>query len=70
MIRLNVSISNELKEQIDRAAKANVQTQSELLRKAILLYLAASEGVRRGRKLGLVTPENAVHLETEIVGLQ
>jgi metal-responsive CopG/Arc/MetJ family transcriptional regulator len=69
MIRLNLNISDELKAQIDQAAEANVQTQSELVRKAILLYLAANEGVRRGRTLGLVKPENIDKLETQIVGL-
>jgi metal-responsive CopG/Arc/MetJ family transcriptional regulator len=68
MTRLNLNISEELKAQIDQAADATVQTQSELVRKAILLYLAANEGVRKGKKLGLVNPETNV-LETQIVGL-
>lgn len=42
--------------------------KSEVLRKAITLYLAAREGSRRGLKVGLVEPKTQ-KLETEIVGL-
>ena len=41
---------------------------SEILRKALQLYLAARDGKRRGLKLGLVEPESQ-KLQTEIVGL-
>lgn len=68
MIRLNLNITDELKAQLDQAAETSVQTQSEIVRKAIHLYLAASDGVRRGKKLGLVDPETGA-LETQIVGL-
>jgi len=68
MIRFNVSLSDDLNNLIDQAAKETESNKSEILRKALTLYLAAREGKRKGQKLGLVDPKNNT-LETEIVGL-
>lgn len=49
-------------------AQENEANKSEILRKAMMLYLAAQDGRRRGLKLGLDEP-SIQKLETEIVGL-
>lgn len=68
MVRFNVALSDELNRQIDEVAQASETNKSEILRKALTLYLTAREGQRKGLKLGLVEPESK-QLETEIVGL-
>ena len=68
MMRFNVTLSNDLNREIDKAAEATEVNKSEILRKALTLYLAALEGKKRGLKLGLVKPDTQ-KLETEIVGL-
>lgn len=68
MIRFNVTLSDDLNKQIDEAAVATETNKSEILRKALTLYLAAREGKQKGLKLGLVKPDTE-KLETEIVGL-
>lgn len=67
-VRLNLVLSDELNQELDRAADESATEKSEILRKAITLYLAARDGKRRGLKLGLVEPDTQ-KLETEIVGL-
>ena len=67
-VRLNVILSDDLDEEIDRAAEETETTKSEILRKALQLYLADREGKRRGLKIGLVEPDSR-KLETEIVGV-
>lgn len=68
MIRFNVTLSDDLNKAIDKAAQETETNKSEILRKALTLYLAAREGKERGLKIGLVDPESQ-KLETEIVGL-
>ena len=67
-VRFNLVLSDDLNEEIDKVADETETNKSEILRKALQLYLAAREGKRRGLKLGLVEPETR-KLETEIVGL-
>lgn len=67
-VRFNVVLSNDLNRELDRVAAESESNKSEVLRKAITLYLAAREGSRRGLKVGLVEPKTQ-KLETEIVGL-
>lgn len=43
-------------------------SKSEILRKALQLYLAALEGNRSGLKVGLIDPETK-EVKTEIIGL-
>lgn len=68
MIRLNVTLSDDLNDEIDQAVKESESTKSELLRKALQLYLAALDGKKRGLKLGLAKPDSK-EIQTEIVGL-
>ena len=67
-VRLNVILSDDLDKEIDQAAHETETSKSEILRKALQLYLAAREGRRRGLKIGLVEPDTR-KLETEIVGV-
>jgi len=67
-IRLNVILSDDLNREIDQVVKETESSKSEILRKALQLYLAGREGKRRGLKLGLVDPATQ-KIETEIVGL-
>lgn len=67
-VRFNVVLSDDLNRELDKAAEESETNKSEILRKAITLYLAARDGRRRGLKVGLVEPETQ-KLETEIIGL-
>ncbi|HEX5538044.1 MAG TPA: ribbon-helix-helix protein, CopG family [Sphingobium sp.] len=67
-VRFNVVLSDDLNREIDKAAEESETNKSEILRKALQLYLAAREGKREGLKLGLVEPKSRT-LQTEIVGL-
>jgi len=67
-VRFNVVLSEDLNREIDKAAEETESNKSEILRKALQLYLAARDGKRRGLKLGLVEPKTE-KLQTEIVGL-
>jgi metal-responsive CopG/Arc/MetJ family transcriptional regulator len=67
-VRFNVVLSDDLNREIDQAVAESETSKSEILRKALQLYLAARDGTRRGLKLGLVDPKNE-KLQTEIVGL-
>jgi predicted transcriptional regulator len=66
--RFNVVMSDDLNREIDRAAAETETTKSEILRKAITLYLAAREARQRGLKVGLVEPTTD-KMQTEIIGL-
>lgn len=66
--RFNVILSDELNRDIDKAVNATENTKSELLRKAIHMYLVALDGKKRGLKLGLCDPTTE-KLQTEFVGL-
>ena len=67
-VRFNVVLSDDLNKEIDQAVKETESTKSEILRKALQLYLAAREGNRKGSKLGLFEPKTR-ELQTEIIGL-
>jgi metal-responsive CopG/Arc/MetJ family transcriptional regulator len=67
-VRLNVVLSDDLNCEIDKAAEETESNKSEIIRKALQLYLAARAGKQRGLKLGLVEPKSD-KLQTEIVGL-
>jgi predicted transcriptional regulator len=67
-VRFNVVLSDDLNRAIDKAAEETETNKSEILRKALQLFLAAREGKQRGLKLGLVEPKTE-RLQTEIVGL-
>lgn len=67
-VRFNLVLSDELNREIDRVAAETETNKSEILRKALQLYLVAREGKREKLKLGLVDPQTG-RLKTEIVGL-
>lgn len=67
-VRVNMVLSDELNREIENAATESETTKSEILRKALQLYLAARDGKQRGLKIGLVEPKTE-KLQTEIVGL-
>ena len=67
-VRVNMVLSDELNREIENAATESETTKSEILRKALQLYLAARSGKQRGLKVGLVEPKTE-KLQTEIVGL-
>ena len=66
--RFNVVLSDDLNRDIDKAVEANDTNKSEVLRKALQLYLAALDGKSRGLKLGLVDPKTE-KMQTEFIGL-
>ncbi len=67
-VRFQVVLSDDLNRAINQAVEESGSSKSEILRKALQLYLAARDGSRRGLKLGLVEPKTE-KLQTEIVGL-
>jgi metal-responsive CopG/Arc/MetJ family transcriptional regulator len=67
-VRFNVVLSDDLNREIDQVVEESETSKSEILRKALQLYLAAREGKNRGLKLGLVEPSTE-KLQTEIIGL-
>lgn len=67
-VRFNVVLSDDLNREIDKAVEETESSKSEILRKALQLYLAARAGKQRGLKVGLVEPKTE-KLQTEIVGL-
>lgn len=66
-VRLNLLLSDELNAQVEKVVSDRGTTKVEVLRKAIALYVAASEGKKKGLRVGLARPEQT--LETEFVGL-
>lgn len=66
-VRLNILLSDELNTQIEKVAVDREATKAEILRKAIALYVAASNAKAKGLKVGLAKPDQT--LETEFVGL-
>jgi len=67
-VRFNVILSDDLNREIDRAVQETESSKSEILRKALQLFLAAREGKSQGLKLGLIEPKTG-KVQTEIVGL-
>lgn len=66
-VRAQVVLSEELDQDINKAAEEAGSTRSEVVRKALTLYLAAIEKKKQGLKLGFAKPDQV--LETEVIGL-
>ena len=66
MVRLNLQVSNDLNESLDRMASEAETTKADILRKAIILYEYARQGKAKGQGLALVKEGR---VETEFVGL-
>ena len=67
MIRMNISISDNLATELDTLSAQNDTSKSEIFRKALTLFALAQEGKREGKKLAFVGKGGQV--VTEIVGL-
>ncbi len=66
--RLNLVLSDDLNQAIEKVADDSESNKSDIIRKALQLFIAAQEGKKRGLKLGLVEPKSRM-METEFVGL-
>lgn len=67
-VRMNLVLSDDLNTAIENAADQSESNKSEIIRKALQLFIAAQDGKKRGLKLGLVEPTTR-QMETEFVGL-
>jgi predicted transcriptional regulator len=67
MIRMNITISDDLAERLGALSEQSDTTKSEIFRKALTLFDLAQAGKREGKKLALVGDSGQVM--TEIVGL-
>lgn len=66
--RLNLVLSDNLSKKIDELARESNTNKSEILRKALTMYIAAKEAPKEGRKIGLVNSKTE-KLEVEFIGL-
>jgi metal-responsive CopG/Arc/MetJ family transcriptional regulator len=66
-VRMNLQVSAELNELLERIAADTGSNRSEVIRQALALMKVAHEAKKKGKHIGLVT--DADRLETEIVGL-
>ncbi|TVP68775.1 MAG: transcriptional regulator [Rhodobacteraceae bacterium] len=67
-VRMNLVLSDDLNSAIEKVVSDSESNKSEVIRKALQLFIAAQEGKKRGLKLGLVEPSTR-QMETEFVGL-
>ena len=65
--RFNVVLSDDLNNEIDQVVENTTNSKSEVIRKALQLYLAAQEAKKKGLSLGIVDDNG--QLKTKIVGL-
>ena len=66
-VRMNLQVSAELNELLERIASDTGSNRSEVIRQALALMKVAHEAKKKGKHIGLVS--DAAQLETEIVGL-
>jgi len=66
-VRAQLILYDELDREINKASEETGNSRSELVRKALTLYLAALDKKKQGLKLGFAKPEQT--LETEVIGL-
>jgi predicted transcriptional regulator len=66
-IRMNLQVSSELNDVLDKIADETGSNRSDVIRQALALMKVVHEAKRNGKRLGLVT--DPAKLETEIVGL-
>jgi metal-responsive CopG/Arc/MetJ family transcriptional regulator len=67
MIRMNITISDNLATELDELSSQNDTSKSEIFRKALTLFALAQEKKKEGKKLAFVGKGGEV--VTEIVGL-
>ncbi|MGH9827358.1 MAG: ribbon-helix-helix protein, CopG family [Blastocatellia bacterium] len=66
-VRMNMQISAELNEMLEKIADDTGSNRSEVIRQALALMKVAYDAKKKGKHIGLATDANS--LETEIVGL-
>ena len=66
-VRLNLVVTKQLNELIEKLADENGTSKSDILRKALALYEVASEAKEHGNKMGVLSKDRAVL--TELVGV-
>jgi predicted transcriptional regulator len=66
-IRMNLQVSSELNEVLDKIAGETGSNRTEVIRQALALMKVAHEAKQKGKRMGFVT--DPAKLETEIVGL-
>jgi metal-responsive CopG/Arc/MetJ family transcriptional regulator len=66
-VRMNLQVSAELNELLEKIAGDTGSNRSEVIRQALALMKAAYEAKQRGKHIGFVSDPDK--LETEIVGL-
>lgn len=66
-IRLSLIVSPELNETLQELADRSHSTKSDILRKAIALFEAASNAKKEGQRIGILDKDRNV--VTEIVGI-
>jgi hypothetical protein len=66
-VRLNLVITKQLDDMLEKMATENGTNKSEILRKALALFEVANEAKEQGNRLGVVSKDR--QLLTEIVGL-
>jgi predicted transcriptional regulator len=66
-VRMNLQVSNELNEMLEKIADDTGTNRTEVIRQALALMKVAHEAKRKGKHIGLVSDPQK--LETEIVGL-
>jgi metal-responsive CopG/Arc/MetJ family transcriptional regulator len=66
-IRAQIVLSEDLDQEINRAVQDSGSNRSEVVRKALTLYMTALEKKKQGLKLGFARQDQT--LETEVIGL-
>lgn len=66
-IRMNLQVSAELNDVIDKIADDTGSSKSDVIRQALALMKVAHEAKQNGKRLGIVS--DPAKLDTEIVGL-
>lgn len=66
-VRAQIVLSEDLDQEINRAVQDTGSNRSEVVRKALTLYMTALEKKKQGLKLGFARPDQT--LETEVIGL-
>ena len=67
MVRMNITISDNLASELDALSAQSDTSKSEIFRKALTLFVLAREGKQEGKKLALIGDSGQI--VTEIVGL-
>ena len=66
-VRLNMQVSLELNQVLERIAEDTGATRTDVIRQAVALMKVAHDAKQGGRHVGIV--DDAKKLDTEIVGL-